>query len=110
MIYSAPSENVTLPLTRTTPVEFQCTGQGVITTWVINGTEILEFSTYDDMHNDIEVIQNFNNNGSTTVKIIFEINLSVARNNTNLSCLVRQQGQGVNDTSQVIVLTIAGMC
>lgn len=108
MIYSAPSENVTLPLTQTTPAEFQCTGRGVMTTWVINGAEIFDITSYDDMHNDIDIKQNINGNGSATV--IIKINLSVARNNTNLSCLVRQTGHGVNDTSPVIVLTIAGVC
>ena len=112
-IISAPTSNVTVPLGQTTPAVFTCTGRGLFTNWVINGTEIPDSRKYAADKDDVEANQMFNPNGSVSQIIKFGINLKW--NNTKLSCLVRQRDSTVpnvtspNVNSSTVVLVIAGM-
>ena len=108
-IFSAPTSNVVAPLGQTTPAVFTCTGRGLFTTWIINGTEIQDLTDYVADKDDVEVNSMFNPiNGSVSETIEFGIDLKW--NNTKLNCLVRQNDPTVpNVTSPTVVLIIAGM-
>ena len=107
LIKSAPSENVTVPLGQTTPVNFSCDADGDFVMWVINGTRehLLDKGSYKDritFYPDVPTSSGFN--------ISMGINVTTARNNnTKLHCYAAFIGPNMTaENSMTVTLTIAG--
>ena len=107
LIKSAPIENVTVPLGRTTPVIFSCdAAEGDIVLWVINGTyhhlrdpNIYQnrITFYPDVHT------------SSGISISMGINVTTAtNNNTEIHCTAASVGTTI-ENSTTVTLTIAGI-
>ena len=108
MISSAPSQNVTLPLSQTDPAVFTCTAQGTFVFWKINGTKVLNVLEFEKKNRDIDINQSVNSNGSLTINIAIDI--SIARNETRISCVVQHREPNPTEMSQEITLIVAGTC
>lgn len=112
MIYSAPFENVTVPLGQTTLVNFSCHADGFTVLWIINGTLV--------DHHDHETRGRYKGRGITFypdvnglsisgVNISVGINATTARNNnTELSCCAHNSTTCTKN-STAVTLTIAGI-
>ena len=109
MIYSAPSENVTVPLGQTTLVDFNCNAGGIFVHWVINGTRGVHGLSHENM-------TMFEERGVTfypTIRALLGINISIGidvttarNNNTQIYC--QSTGATGTENSTTITLTIAG--
>ena len=109
VIYSAPSENVTVPLGQTALVNFSCHADGFTVLWIIDGTIV-------DHHND-QIRGRYKESGitfypdvdgSSGVNISIGINATTARNNnTELKCSAHNSTTTINSTA--VILTIAGI-
>lgn len=108
-IFSAPEENVIVPLGQTTLENFNCSADGSIVLWILNGSIVhhnnqsgykdLGITFYDDDH--------FVSRG---VLISIGFDVTTARlNNTKLSCFAFNITTQRNSTSQEVSLTIAGL-
>ena len=103
MIYSAPTENVTVPLGQDSPATFNCLGDGLAVLWVINGTLV----THEDQSMYLERGITFPEETITSgFNISIGINVTTARNNnTEFNC---RAIDGATINSATVTLTIAG--
>ena len=105
MIYSAPSENLTLPLGQTTPAMFRCHAQGSFVLWKINGTLIPHESEHLYEARGFTFFQDHTVDQGVAISV--SISITTARNNnTRLNC--HATGQPAPVTSETVTLTIAG--
>ena len=87
---------------------FTCTGQGSFVLWKINGAEIINVMVFEGQNNDIDIYQHSGNeNGSSILTIA--INISLARNETQISCVVQHGEPNSTEESQAIFLIVAGI-
>ena len=91
-------QNVTVPLGRTTLVNFSCHGDGNRLLWMVNGTRVQ--SSYPER--GIIFLLDDHLKGIITIGI----NVTTKTNNTMLNC--RAENSTTNITSKTAKLTIAG--
>jgi hypothetical protein len=104
-IYSAPSENVVVPLGKTTLENFTCSAGGSFVSWIFNGSIV-----HHDNEQEIGVTFYPDRSGLSRLNISVGINVTTARhNNTQLSCFAFNSTTGRNSTSLAVTLTIAGL-
>ena len=102
VIHSDP-ENVTVPLSQTTPVNFSCQGDGIRVLWVIDGTIVYHHLQSNYKKRGIIFYPDDHFEGIITIGI----NVTTATNNTMLNCFA-ELNSTTNTTSKTAKLTIAG--
>ena len=110
MIYSAPFENVTVPLGQTTLVNFSCHADGFTVLWIINGTLVDHHDAQTrGRYKEREITFYPDVDGSPGINISIGINVTTARNNnTELSCCAHNSTICTMN-STAVTLTIAGI-